>query len=432
VDNTPLSNGYGIVEPYYRIGIHYGFANYMFQTSQGPSFAAHQFLFSGTSAPDQDPVTYFDWFTAENPRLNGVGGLAGCAAAPPGSIALELDPTVGDPEQPGYAPPEPAPFGSDAGYPCYDHPTLATLLDNYKISWKYYAPQDAGPPGSDIWTAPNAIHDICYPIVNGQCTGTDWTANVVIPPVHGYSEPILWDLGDNNQNYCGLPAVSWVAPDGNWSDHPGSPGETGGPSWVAALINGVGGLNNDLTPFPTQCYDVINGQKVPYWNDTVILVVWDDWGGFYDDVDPNPTGLHSGYSNNTGQQYVYGFRVPLLVVSAYAKPGYTSGPVNGATCPGNPYCHDFGSILNFIEHTFGIPNPPGINGNVYPYADSLAMDANCPTCAAYSLADFFDTPFHSFTPIKGWYYNTDCFTTNTANCFPAYPAPPDNDVIDND
>jgi phospholipase C len=63
-----------------------------------------------------------------------------------------------------------------------------------------------------------------------------------------------------------------------------------------------------------------------FWNNTVILVVWDDWGGWYDHVNPNgPDGPGIGYSNNTGGQYVYGFRVPLLVVSTFAKQHYISG-----------------------------------------------------------------------------------------------------------
>ena len=51
VENYSAGNGYNILDPYFEIAENYGFANYMFQTNQGPSFLAHQFLFSGTSAP---------------------------------------------------------------------------------------------------------------------------------------------------------------------------------------------------------------------------------------------------------------------------------------------------------------------------------------------------------------------------------------------
>jgi len=196
--------------------------------------------------------------------------------------------------------------------------------------------------------------------------------------------------------------VSWVVPDGRWSDHGGEDlkGASAGPSWVSAVINAVGGFDNDGNPLPTNC---------GYWNNTAILVVWDDWGGWYDHVlpwncQPGPNGSCQGYPNNTGAQYVYGFRVPMLVVSAYVRltngmPGYISG---ACTSPGNcpnekpPFVHDFGSILNFIEWVFG-NNQQSIGeiSPLYHYADFFAPDApnspGCnPTLCQYSLKDFFD------------------------------------------
>ena len=204
---------------------------------------------------------------------------------------------------------------------------------------------------------------------------------------------------------------------------------------MAAIVNAVGNLDNDGNQLRQQpCTDNINGTNYTYWQDTVILIVWDDWGGFYDDVVPANcsagTGVCSGYLNGTGQQYVYGFRVPLMVVSAYAKQNYVSGPKSGAVCPGNSYCHDFGSILNFIEHTFNLGT---INGGTYDYADSEAMDAspNCSGCT-YSLADFFDyTQQRAFTWIGGANYPTSCYLDpTTSSCFPNWPSDPDNDGIE--
>ena len=111
-------------------------------------------------------------------------------------------------------------------------------------------------------------------------------------------------------------------PDGNWSDHGGEDPHGAGPSWIAAIVNAVGGYYNSGSPLPTNCHDVINGQNVPYWQDTVILILWDDWGGWYDHILPwrcNNLGVCSGYpggADGGGSEYVYGFRVPLLVVSA--------------------------------------------------------------------------------------------------------------------
>jgi len=206
----------------------------------------------------------------------------------------------------------------------------------------------------------------------GTCQGLSWGANVaaVMPDQGGYdSAPILDDIAN-----CNLSHVSWVIPDGHWSDHNQALPGDGGPSWVAAIVNAIG---NDKTCEAGQ----------GYWSDTVILITWDDWGGLYDDVVPPNCGpgQSCGYSNGTGQQYVYGFRVPLLVVGAYTKQvthqgGYISGPQNNFTCP-NYYCHDFGSILNFIEYAFGTGGNPlgfpgGISGLNYPYADYLALDTS--------------------------------------------------------
>ena len=231
-------------------------------------------------------------------------------------------------------------------------------------------------------------------------------------PVPGVDEaPILTDIAN-----CNLQAVSYVIPDGNWSDHADKgPTGDGGPSWVAAIANAIG------------------NSGCGYWDNTVILVTWDDWGGWYDDVTPPDcqTSPCTGYSNNTGQQYVYGFRVPLLVIGAYVKSGYISG-VGGssANCSTSTYCHDFGSILNFIEYAFGLPQG-GIGDPNWPYADALAMDYNPNNPGSYSLSDFFDFTQNArgFQQINGAKYPERCFhTPSGTGCFPNYPLDPDNDA----
>ena len=64
----------------------------------------------------------------------------------------------------------------------------------------------------------------------------------------------------------------------------------------------------------------------------MIFVTWDDWGGWYDHVKPQ-----------IFNSYELGFRVPLIVISPYAKPGYVSHTQ-----------HEFGSILHFTEEQFGL------------------------------------------------------------------------------
>jgi phospholipase C len=287
-----VDNSTGTVQPYFDIAVANGFANRMFQTNQGPSFPAHQFLFGGTSAPL--PSTTL--FAAENPSGNdGAGCIAGDAAL----VALIN------------------PAGSESAhapiYPCFEHQTLADLLDAAPkpIGWRYYSAGD-----NSIWTAPNAIRHLCLPAIVSHaraCTGPDWVQNVV----PDNPAQVLSDIGA-----CDLQPVSWVIPTGEESDH-ASINNGSGPSWVASIVNAVG---NAAT---------CGGES--YWDDTAIFITWDDWGGWFDHV--APFKVPQPYKWGAG--YTYGFRVPLLVVSAYTKPGQVSNAI-----------FDFGSILAFIEKNF--------------------------------------------------------------------------------
>ena len=206
-------------------------------------------------------------------------------------------------------------------YPCFEHPTLTDMLNSANISWRYYSPS-----AGIIWNAPTAIQHMCVPNAappNGtSCTGSDWTNNVVLQ-----NTQVLTDIQSGN-----LAAVSWVIPSAQESDHAGS-NNGSGPSWVASIVNAIG--NSE------------------YWSNTAIFIAWDDWGGWYDHI--APTIIDDGVSWGSG--YVYGFRVPLIVVSPYAKTQYISH-VN----------HDFGSILKYIEQNFGL----GSLGNADVSADNLS------------------------------------------------------------
>jgi len=396
-------NHYKILDPYFQIANSYGFANKMFQTNQGPSFPAHQFLFSGTSAPVSIPSQHYDWFAADNvmPGSSKAGCIADDGA---------YSPLIDTGKSKGSCPNNQDPH---CAYPCYDHPTMANVLDTLPLEapprWLYYA-QSAG----DIWTAPNAITAICGPAHSTSCAGGDWD-NVVLPGNRmGDKGAILTDIAA-----CRLARVSWVVPDGHWSDHAGELGHDGGPSWVAAIVNAIG-----------NSWANSNG-RCDYWgnhtNDadaTAILIVWDDWGGWYDHVPPVSIGYNNG--GQQGKQYVYGFRVPLLVVSRYSPQHISS--VN----------HDFGSILNFIEYVFGQGGSSLSEiSPSYHFADHFAPDAppTCQTCT-YSLSDFFDfNSARTFSTIQGAKYAPDCFhQPATSACFGTdfTDADPDDDVVDDD
>ena len=343
-----VDNSTGTLDPYLELATQYGFANYMFQTNQGPSFPAHQFIFGGTSAPNaiDDAAGVF---AAEN--MSGATAnqnRAGCIA-PNGTFVFLVTPG-GE---------------NKRTYPCFERLTMSDLLNSRGVSWKYYAP-GAG----SIWTAPDAIRHICQPNAptGGQCVGPDWAAHVDLKPAN-----VLNDI-----SACKLPHVSWVIPIGQNSDHPGSQNTVGGPSWVTSIVNAIG---NDTT-----CED---GEG--YWSDTAIVITWDDWGGWYDHERPP---ILDGVQGD----YQYGFRVPLIVVSAFTPSHYIDNEQ-----------HDFGSILRFLQGVFGLRK--GSLG----FADARA------TGDLRGFFSFDDRRPRRFHTIKAM-LDADFFINDTRT-----PDPPDND-----
>lgn len=178
---------------------------------------------------------------------------------------------------------------------CFENETIGDEADAAGVTWRYYAEAlNSCQVGCGVLSAYQAIGRIF--------NGPDWTKNVISPP-----SQILGDIAGGT-----LANVTWVTPTFTTSDHAGSNSDKG-PSWVASVVNAVG--------------------TSQFWNSTVIFVMWDDWGGWYDHVPP-PYVDYDGL----------GIRVPLLVISPYAKKGYVSHVQ-----------YEHGSILRFIEDTFGLP-----------------------------------------------------------------------------
>jgi phospholipase C len=173
---------------------------------------------------------------------------------------------------------------------CFDNQTLGDELDAAGLSWAYYTASLKS--GDGIWSAYQAISHIRY--------GSDWK-NVVSPQTKFFDA-----VAKGN-----LPAVSWVTPTCANSDHAGCASATG-PDWVASLVNAVG--------------------ESPYWSTSAIFIFWDDYGGWYDHVAPAMVDYDG-----------LGFRVPLLIVSPYAKKQYVSH-----------LQYEHGSILRFVEDQFGL------------------------------------------------------------------------------
>jgi phospholipase C len=273
------------IKEYWDLAKQYVLADHTFQTQGSGSFTAHQDLIAGGT-----PVNYsYGGYSNDSVIDNPAYWPWGCDA--PQGVWTSLITTNLKYLQ------------SDGPFPCFTYETMRDLLDAESVSWKYYAVLVKG--GNGIWSAFDAIKAVRY--------SKEWTTNVTTSP-----NVIFQDIKAGN-----LPAVSWVTPDGQNSDHPDEKGANGklvdnGPSWVANVVNSIG--------------------ESKYWNSSAIIVLWDDWGGFYDHVPP-PCLYKSQCRDNQGG---LGFRVPMIIVSPYVK----------AHVEHTQY--EFGSILKYIEGNWNL------------------------------------------------------------------------------
>jgi phospholipase C len=258
------------IQPYWTMARRYVLADQMFPTESSGDFSSHQDLIRGSSALNaQESAIDFP-----------THGPWGCDART-GTTTPALW-SNGTYQKKGPA-------------PCFTYATLSNLLDAQKISWKYYVPPlFGGGLAGAYWSPFDAISAVRH--------SAEFTTNVSSPETNFFS-----DISSGS-----LPAVSWVSPNDQNSDHAGFGKRDTGPAWVAKIVNAVG--------------------KSQYWNSTAIIVVWEDWGGWYDHVAP-PQLDYAGL----------GFRVPMIVVSPYAKAGYVSHTQ-----------YEFGSIIRFVEDTWNL------------------------------------------------------------------------------
>jgi phospholipase C len=264
------------IQPYWIMAERFTLADHTFESNNGPSFPAHLYLISGqgqfvASNPNHLETTHYAW---------------GCDSPPDARVSLI------------------APNGEEVPgpWPCFDFETLGDDAITNGVTWRYYAPglESLG----SIWSAYDAVRHVRF--------GPLW-GNVVSPETRVLEDAKTGDL----------PSITWVVPSAQNSDHPFPRTETErdigvtgqyGPQWVASVVNAIG--------------------EGPLWNSTAIIVVWDDWGGWYDHVTP-PQLDRMGL----------GFRVPMIVISPWAKHHYVSHVQ-----------HEFGSIMKFAEQVFGLPS----------------------------------------------------------------------------
>lgn len=175
---------------------------------------------------------------------------------------------------------------------CFDFKTIADLMDAKHVSWKFY-----------VDSADRENYVSSFSVIKHVYDSQDFTNNVVSPET-----TIVEDVQNGT-----LPAVSYVIGTFANSDHAGqNVPSSNGPRWVTSVFNAIG--------------------KSKYWKNSAIILTYDDWGGWYDHVKPK-----------TFNAFEAGFRIPMVIDSAYAKRGYISH---------DP--HYIGSMLRFIEENWNL------------------------------------------------------------------------------
>ncbi len=269
------------IAPYWTMAQQYVLSDQTYASNLDASFVAHQYAVAG----------YADR------TVNGPDGAWGCEGGKPDTTPLLTKKRT---------------ISKNRVVTCFDFTTLADEADAAGVSWRFYAEGIYDQGG--IWSSYQA-DDKIY-------NGPDWSADVISP-----ASQFIIDVGNGE-----LANVTWITPTYANSDHGGLQA-SGGPAWVASLVDAVG--------------------KSKFWKSTAIFLMWDDWGGWFD-PEPPPYKDYDGL----------GFRVPLIVVSPYAKHGSVTHV---------PY--ETSSVLRFIEDNFGLAPMAKSDARANdPASDSAAFD----------------------------------------------------------
>jgi phospholipase C len=238
----------------------------------------------------------------------------------------------------------------------YSWTDLTYLLHKAGVSWAYYVQSGIQPDCDDN---PDQTAAGCAPVAQGAKTPSIWNPLPSFTDVKADRQ--LGDIKNLSAFYTAadrgtLPAVSWVAPSQDNSDHPPANLATG-QAYVTNLINTI--------------------MRGPDWDSTAIFLAWDDWGGFYDHVVPPQV-----------DQNGYGLRVPALVISPYAKRGYVDHQTLSFDAYNKFIEDDFLGGARLDPATDGRPDPrPDVREDVKILGNLLAdFDFNQPPRAPVLLS----------------------------------------------
>lgn len=300
-----------------------------FSMQDSPSFFGHLYSIAAST----------DGFTGNNPPIGSKPGNGwGCDsgkkttwAPSPGAPLQTVPACVPDPALTGPGGLPLANGGAAAPTPVRYVPTILDSLNHARLTWRIYGAnctaETVNAQGLDTCTASNGqyVWSVCPSfaeyLYTAQCNGTLNAAGDGLVPDNQFTA----DATGGN-----LPAFSLVTT-GNFttSEHNGA-SMTAGDNWLGQLVSAV-----------------MNG---PQWDSTAIFITWDDCGCFYDQVVPgtNPDGTAQGP------------RVPLVIVSPYAKAGYTD------TTPTT-----FAGILAYTEQNFGLAPLRVNDAQAYPFTNAF-------------------------------------------------------------
>jgi phospholipase C len=276
----------------------------------------------------------------------------------PGSCSNALQ----NPGTPPNGSPIPTSASPSRRSPIYAWTDLTYLLHKHNVSWGYYVVPGAEPD------CENDASLSCAPVKQNSRTPGIWNPLPYFDTVRNDGQ--LGNIQPSSSFYAQakagtLPAVSWVIPSGEVSEHPPGP-VSFGQSYVTSLVNAV--------------------MASPDWRSSAIFLSWDDWGGFYDHVVPPQVDVNG-----------YGLRVPGIVISPYARQGYVDHQILS-----------FDAYDKFIEDDFlgGARIDPRSDGRPDPRTDvreSLAILGNLVNDFNFGQAPLppMPLPVHPTTTLTG-------------------------------
>lgn len=309
------------VQPYWALANYYALGDHFFMGHNSESYTAHQYLFMGQSHNTVDAPQF------DLPNLGGGYCDAyyvycaytpwGCDS-PSGTRMYTIDAN-------GAENPTPSKFPKSGPAPCFGgsgYTSLAEAAQSKGLSWRVYlwsmcSGIDALDANSnirhnaDLWPQ-NIPMQNCHLRYGPETTGEVNTKHFRTPSNEFFDDELPY-AGHPGRS---LASITWIMPGPYNSDHPGISGGYCGPTWVSSIVDAIG--------------------SKPDWDSTVIFILWDDWGGFYDHVPPYVVRDQQGP----------GFRVPLIVVSPYIK---RAGMIVKTPT-------EFATLLKFAETTFNLPS----------------------------------------------------------------------------